>query len=229
MSTGTAGLLLVIGMCVACASSRHSSRAEPRKPQPEAGSGIPARSNESSPSTVASSVPTETTTPFAAPPASSSSSAVHSTQAAPAVPKEAKAEDTSRPPSSCLPREPENVALVGVIERATFAGPPNHGSIAKGDAKEPCWLLVLDRPVCVEAKLNLSGDSEDKVYSGVRKIQLVFDDGQAYRKYRDLVGRRVQATGGIFGAETGHHHTEVLLSVNDLSRAPRSSSSGSVR
>jgi hypothetical protein len=57
-------------------------------------------------------------------------------------------------------------------------------------------------------------------------IQLVFADGDAYVKYRDLVGRRIRATGGLFGAETGHHHTEVVLEAKELALPPRLSSPG---
>ncbi len=115
---------------------------------------------------------------------------------------------------------PATVALLGVVERATFPGPPDYQSVARGDAKETCWLLRLDRSLCLEASLNLSGDVEDKEHDRVRRIQLVFADGDAYDKYRDLVGRRIRATGGLFAAETGHHHIEVLLEVKELALPP---------
>ena len=35
-------------------------------------------------------------------------------------------------------------------------------------------------------------------------------------------GRRVQATGALFGAQTGHHHTEVLMNVARLAPTPHS-------
>jgi hypothetical protein len=56
----------------------------------------------------------------------------------------------------------------------------------------------------------------EDVHSRVRRIQLVFHGDEPYAKYMDLVGRSVDAMGELFGAHTGHHHTEVLLNVSDL-------------
>jgi hypothetical protein len=39
----------------------------------------------------------------------------------------------------------------------------------------------------------------------------------AYAAYKELVGKRVVASGTLFGAITGHHHTPVLLTVRTLS------------
>jgi hypothetical protein len=115
--------------------------------------------------------------------------------------------------SGCLRYEPETAVLRGVIERATFPGPPNYQSIAKGDAKETHWLLRLEHPRCVEA----AEDSSDAAHSRIRRVQLVFDvDDQPHEQYRNLVGRKVEASGTLFGAHTGHHHTDILrgLGVN---------------
>jgi hypothetical protein len=58
------------------------------------------------------------------------------------------------------------------------------------------------------------------VHTPIRRIQLVFHgEDRPYEKYKSLVGRRVDATGQLFGAHTGHHHTEVLLTVVDLQPA----------
>jgi hypothetical protein len=46
----------------------------------------------------------------------------------------------------------------------------------------------------------------------VRRVQLVLDQ-TAYERYKALLGRKVVATGSLFGANTGHHHTPVLLTV----------------
>jgi len=41
------------------------------------------------------------------------------------------------------------------------------------------------------------------------------EDGE---RVRDLLGKRVVATGTLFGAHTEHHHTPVLLTVTFIDR-----------
>jgi len=113
---------------------------------------------------------------------------------------------------ACLQYEPQPVSIQGAIQRVTFPGPPNYDSVAKGDTPETCWLLKLDQPACVDAS---PGDEIDVAHSRIDTVQLVLD-GEAYDRYRNLVGQRVEASGELFGSHTGHHHTEVLLIVRDL-------------
>src|SRR5258705_6434133 len=48
-------------------------------------------------------------------------------------------------------------------------------------------------------------------------FNFVFPKGQSqYDTYRSLLGRRVIASGTLFRAHTGHHHTKVLLTVTDI-------------
>jgi len=42
------------------------------------------------------------------------------------------------------------------------------------------------------------------------------DAAHEYPKYRPLMGKRIVARGMLFGAQTGHHHTDVLLTVSEL-------------
>lgn len=102
----------------------------------------------------------------------------------------------------------------GVVERATFPGPPNYESVEKGDAAETYWLLRLNQASCVEPSPN---ELYPDVHTAVRRIQLVFSgEERPYVKYKNLLGHEVDAIGTLFGAHTGHHHTAVLLSVVDL-------------
>jgi hypothetical protein len=113
------------------------------------------------------------------------------------------------------------VVLRGVIERGIFPGLPNYESVAAGDAKEIHWLLNVEWPFCVEASFDLSGNVSEAAHAKVRKVQLVLGgDGDPFERHRKLVGRRVQATGELFGAHTAHHHTDVLLYVSELEAAP---------
>lgn len=112
---------------------------------------------------------------------------------------------------TCLNYEPDVVTLTGIIKVRTVPGPPNFESVAKGDAREVIWLVQLTKPICVSAK----GDAEAE--NNVTDLQLVFPEGQKqYNEYRSLKGRRVSITGTLFHAETGHHHTKVLLTVTNI-------------
>lgn len=118
--------------------------------------------------------------------------------------------------TSCLRYEPSVVKMTGALVRRTFPGPPNYESIHQGGKPETYWLLDLTQAVCVDedkAEPDLNPAQKD-----VRRVQLVLDD-KAYKTHKDLVGKRVVATGTLFGAHTGHHHTPVLLTVNTLAKA----------
>jgi hypothetical protein len=115
--------------------------------------------------------------------------------------------------SPCLPYEPAPVELTGVLERRDYAGPPNYESIEHGDKKETTWLLRLDRQACTEE----SPDSAHAARIGLQLMQLVFDPAtHPYDKYRPLMGKHIVARGSLFTAQTGHHHTEVLITVSEL-------------
>jgi len=117
----------------------------------------------------------------------------------------------------CLSYEPVGVKLTGIIISKTYPGPPEYESIRKGDEPETYWLLALPRPACVDQP-----DPTDDVnvaQRGIRRIQLVFHDEKDYRTYQPLLGRRVIATGTLYGAITIHHKTPVLLQVHTLAKA----------
>lgn len=105
----------------------------------------------------------------------------------------------------CLPYEPATVTLKGRITRKTFAGPPNYENIKKGDTPETYWILHLRKPICVSAH-------EKK---NVTNLQLILSEAQ-YVKYRNLLGKRIEVSGKLMPANTGHHHTNVLVTVTDM-------------
>jgi Domain of unknown function (DUF4431) len=119
--------------------------------------------------------------------------------------------------SDCLAYEPANVNLTGVIVRKTFPGPPNYESVHLGDKPETTWLLVLPKSICVDQDKN--EPDLNAAQKGVVRIQLVFLEPKRYRECAGLVGKRVIATGTLYGAHTGHHHTPVLLTVGRLAPA----------
>ncbi len=114
---------------------------------------------------------------------------------------------------SCLSYEPAAVNLKGKITRKTFAGPPNYENVKKGDTPEPYWILDLIRPICVNADEKIIGG--EKRGKNVSKIQLVLTEEQ-YAQYKGLLGKRVEVSGKLWHAHTGHHHTNVLLTITEI-------------
>lgn len=114
-----------------------------------------------------------------------------------------------------LSYESATVTLTGVIVSRTYPGPPNYESIKDGDEPETYWLLALSYPICVNEKPSAFYEAA----KNVRRVQLVFSSEKAYKTYRPLLGKRVTATGTLYGAHTGHHKTPVLLTVDSLTKA----------
>ena len=115
--------------------------------------------------------------------------------------------------SRCLKYEQTSVSLAGRLASKTLPGPPNYVSIARGDVPEIIYILHLDTPVCVLG--NPSSRLNAKSHAGIKEIQLVTPGAKA----RSLVGKRVNASGTLFGPHSGHHRTPVLLRVTRLDGA----------
>jgi hypothetical protein len=110
----------------------------------------------------------------------------------------------------CLAYEPGVVTLVGSLATETYPGAPNFESVADGDAVEPIWVVTLDDAICVDA-----ADDINVAESGERRVQLVLR-GEQFARYRDLLGRRIAVVGRLFHAHTGHHHTLLLLTTDEM-------------
>lgn len=106
--------------------------------------------------------------------------------------------------------QPKVVNLEGTIVQHTFPGPPNYTSVRQGDRPERCWLLILRHPVDVAGEKQDSVNDPEKNVTG---LQLIIED---YKKWGTLVGKQVSATGTLSHSMTGHHHTRVLMDVQDL-------------
>lgn len=118
-------------------------------------------------------------------------------------------------PVGCKSYEPALVSLYGTLTRKIFAGPPNYQDIHRGDAAEAVWMIKLDSPICVnqdKAEPDLNPSQQN-----VRVVQLVLKKEEIERA-NTLLGRKVVASGTLFGAHTGHHRTPVLLTVTYLDR-----------
>ena len=110
----------------------------------------------------------------------------------------------------CLAYEPSVVSLDGELQSRVFPGPPNYASIARGDYPENVLILALDREICVAGDPSSSRNSQS--HYGLLEVQLVVPKDQA----RYLVGKRVRASGTLFGAHSGHHRTPIVLEVRSI-------------
>ena len=126
----------------------------------------------------------------------------------------------SAQPNEILRYEPTEVKVSGTIARQVFPGPPNYEDITNGDEPEPCWILNLKQPVDVAA--SQPPDIIDRAQKNVRVMHLAFHilNAKSYDDFRGLLGKPVVVTGQLFGAHTGHHHTDVLLNVRDITLEP---------
>lgn len=112
-------------------------------------------------------------------------------------------------PAAAAPcfRYTERLTLSGKLVVKTYPGIPNYESVAQGDAPETVLVLLLPKPICMEAK---KADTSvlDEAVSGVRAVQLA-----ATRKELGVTpGRAVRVSGNVFAAHTGHHHTPLVMS-----------------
>ena len=113
----------------------------------------------------------------------------------------------------CLSYEPAEVSLAGRISRQTCPGPPNYQSIRRGDRPEISWVLHLQRPVCVTGNTNEFNEAEQRVTD----LQLILEP-EEYKRFSKFVGtkRSVTVSGTLTHAQTGHHHTSVLIDVSNI-------------
>ena len=116
-------------------------------------------------------------------------------------------------PQVCLSYEPATVTLKGKISRKTFAGPPNYENVKKGDTPESYWILRLSKLICVNTDEKIIGG--EKRERTVSNLQLILS-GEQYAQYKGALGKRVEVSGKLMHAHTGHHHTNVLLTVTGI-------------
>jgi hypothetical protein len=128
---------------------------------------------------------------------------------APPLKKEETQNNALRTPSKKeLSYEPTVVELKGTLTVKTFFGPPNYGENPKTDSKEKEWILKLNEPVDV---IGDDGYPETISVHGVRDLELVLSG-----RHSELIGKKVIAKGTLFHAQTGHHHTDVLMEVQSI-------------
>lgn len=111
--------------------------------------------------------------------------------------------------ASCLHYEGEPLTLTGKITLQTFYGPPNYGENPDTDSRETQAILVLSKPICVGA----SPSTYDAAEKNQFKVTLVPPVGVDFDLYK---GKKVTVRGTLFHANTGHHHTPVLMHAKNV-------------
>jgi Domain of unknown function (DUF4431) len=103
----------------------------------------------------------------------------------------------------------------GTIERIMFYGPPNFGEDPKTDEKGFYPVLKLDHglPMCAEGSDGFANGSVT-----ARKMQMIFIGSNKFRK--SWYGKSVEVDGDMFAAQTGWHHTPVMLQVKNIRMMP---------
>jgi hypothetical protein len=119
----------------------------------------------------------------------------------------------TRVPNEQLRYEPAVVKPLRILVMDAYYGPPNYGEDPETDGIERGWALKLDRPVDVLADPDSDINTEPVV--DVWRVQLV---PGAKVKLAPYLGRRVMLEGTLFHSHTAHHHTDVPLIVQKVTR-----------
>jgi hypothetical protein len=98
--------------------------------------------------------------------------------------------------AACYSLEPAIVSLKGVV--VTDAG----GS----------FFLVLNEPICVRGE----GMGGDVKADNVVRMHLTISTENGVAELRQVIGKEVELTGGLFDAHTAHHKTEILMSIKKI-------------
>jgi S1-C subfamily serine protease len=104
--------------------------------------------------------------------------------------------------------------LRGQIYTDYFYGRSGYGETPEIDELEHAIFLALDTPISIPARdPRYEGDFESIGCTDVRTVQLA--GAVDVQHLRDIRGHGVELTGSLFHSHTGHHHAEVLISIED--------------
>jgi hypothetical protein len=110
--------------------------------------------------------------------------------------------------------EPDISEVIGTLKVEMFYGPPNFGDSPETDSKEYSYILYPDHTINVIQKSDKEQDFNFTT-NDIVKFQLVpISDISLH----SLVNKKIKVTGTFFGQHTGHHHTDVLLSVTKVEK-----------
>lgn len=105
------------------------------------------------------------------------------------------------------------VVLVGVLQVGEFFGPPGYGENPATDSVERPYYLQLPTPLAEQRGFQGLPADTDSAARDTYFVELVF---LKETKPPLSVGARIEVRGQLFGAISGHHHTPVLLQVENF-------------
>lgn len=104
--------------------------------------------------------------------------------------------------------EPQVYSLTGTLTQVLFYGAPGYGEDTVNDTKELVYVLELDKAIIMLADTT-SDFNEAK--ANIEELQILTDIDLSKK-----INQKVTLTGTLFGAQTGHHHTEVLMDARKV-------------
>jgi hypothetical protein len=108
--------------------------------------------------------------------------------------------------------EPAVSILSGTLKEETFYGPPGYGASPDKDSKEQQYILHLDNPISIKQKKH-SDSGYDSKY---KQDKITLDINKSASSFKHKIGKSVKVKGKLFPAETGHHHTDVIMGDAEL-------------
>lgn len=109
--------------------------------------------------------------------------------------------------------EPNVSIIEGTLITRLHYGPPGYGEDPDKDEKEYPFILLLDDPIKVIAE---DTDTINSSTSDVSEIQLVLKGSFYVDMAKQYKNKHIKVQGTLFSAFTGHHHTEVLIVVDEI-------------
>ncbi len=117
----------------------------------------------------------------------------------------------------CLKYGPEKVKLEGQLYEKSFPGPPNYRDVKEGDKEEIYWLIKTTNDFCVDdTKDDWTGKLVNQSDVQLILLSSVFD---FYTTKKSFLGQKVIVKGTLFPQMSGHHRTQVLITVESLEKA----------
>lgn len=111
-----------------------------------------------------------------------------------------------------LKYEPAIVELRGKLKIEPKFGPPGYGETPAEDEKTYICVLKLDVPVDVLG--DSASDTNTETVTNVEEIQLSTSEESVFRDCR--AGKNAVVQGTLFHSITGHHYTDVLMTLNKI-------------
>ncbi|GHU02829.1 hypothetical protein FACS1894147_05610 [Spirochaetia bacterium] len=109
--------------------------------------------------------------------------------------------------SSAWLGETEEVKLTGKLTIEAFYGPPNYGESPLTDTIERYYFLIPDNDIIIEI-----GNERTRI----KKIQIEIGINNDFISEIYNTNKKYCVYGTLFFGHTGHHHTDILISLNKI-------------